>query len=102
MTGYIAHHTRKKQVLARKEAALRRLIEASAPETKLLAAAGEVLDARIRVLQAKRSRIVPCGEALAHYERIDRRIETIKNMLPESVLAEFGYPAEPDSDVADS
>ena len=39
MTSYVAHHTKKKQILARKEMALQRFIDAGAPVLKLVAAA---------------------------------------------------------------
>ena len=70
MTSYIAHHTKKKQILARKEAALQRLVDSNAPSAKLVAAADEVRDARIRVLRVQRSIIVPKDDADILYAKI--------------------------------
>ncbi len=90
MTSYIAHHTKKKQILERKEAALQRLIDAGAPAAKLLTAATEVRDARIRVLRVQRSIIVPKDDADDKYAIIDRKIEVIANTSAATILAEFG------------
>ena len=60
MTNYIAHYT-KKQILARKEADLRRLIDSRADFTKPIEAAEDVRDARVRVVRAHRATIVPPG-----------------------------------------
>ena len=60
MTNYIAHHTKKKQILARKEAVLHRLIDSDSPPDKLIAAAEDVRDARIRDLA--RPTIHHCSE----------------------------------------
>lgn len=87
MTSYIAHHTKKKQILARKEAALRRLIAANAPAPKLDAAARLVRDARIRVLHVRRSLIVPDGDVVDLYARIDSEIAKASSLA--TILAEF-------------
>ena len=98
MTSYIAHHTKKKQILARKEAALQRLVDSNAPAAKLVAAADEVRDARIRVLRVQRSIIVPNDDADVLYAKIDRKIQTISDTPTSSILAEFGCAVELDSD----
>ena len=90
MTSYIAHHTKKKQILARKEAALQRFMAALAPASKLFAAAEQVRDARIRVLHVDRSIVVPKDDADILYARIDRKIEELANTPAQSILAEFG------------
>jgi hypothetical protein len=98
MTAYIAHHTKKKQILARKEAALQRLIDAGAPPAKLVAAAEDVRDARIRVLRVQRSIIVPKDDADVLYAKIDRKMEVIANTSAVAILAEFDYAVDSDSD----
>ena len=99
MTSYVAHHTKKKQILARKEAALQRLVDSNAPVTKLVAAADEVRDARIRVLHVQRSIIVPKDDADVLYAKIDRKIQTIADTPTSAILAEFGCVIEPEADV---
>jgi hypothetical protein len=94
MTSYLAHHTKKKRILARKEAALRRLVSANAPVAKLVTAAETVRDARIRVLRVQRSLIVPAGDAADVYSRIDSEIERVSKMCATTVLAEFGYTSK--------
>ena len=98
MTSYIAHHTKKKQILARKEAALQRLVDSAAPAAKLIAAADDVRDARIRVLRVQRSIIVPKDDAHVLYARIDRKIETISETPASTILAEFGCAVPTDGD----
>lgn len=98
MTSYIAHHTKKKQILGRKEAALRRIINSAAPADQLIAAAEEVRDARIRVLRVQRSIIVPKGDADTEYAMIDAKIERIANTLATAVLYEFGCSVDTDAD----
>ena len=86
----ITHYTKKRQILARKELALRRLASRHAREEKILKAAQEVRDARVRVLRALRATIVPKDDAKLHYRKIDQKIETIQRMSPVAILAEFG------------
>ncbi len=99
MTSYIAHHTKKKQILARKEAALQRLVASAAPAAKLVAAADDVRDARIRVLRVQRSIIVPKDDADVLYAKIDRKIQAISDTSTASILAEFGCAIESDADL---
>ncbi|GAB5406714.1 MAG: hypothetical protein Aurels2KO_49450 [Aureliella sp.] len=91
MTNYIANHTKKKRIPSRKEAALRRLIDAKAPIDKLIAAAEQVRDARIRVLRVRRSLIAPTEDADLQYAKVDSQIETIRDTPATSILQEFGY-----------
>ena len=70
MANYIAHHTKKKRILARKEADLLRLINSHRPADKLIAAAEVVRDARIRVLKVRRSIIVPGGDAASQTPKL--------------------------------
>lgn len=91
MTSYIAHHTKKKQILARKEAALRRLIAANAPAAKLVAAAESVREARVRVLNVHRSLIVPDGDVVDLYTKIDSEIAKVSSTSLTTILAEYGH-----------
>ena len=100
MTSYIAHHTKKKQILARKEATLDRLVQASAADEELTAAAEQVRDARIRVLRVQRSLIVPSGNADAKYTKIDAKIEQVREASLTAILSEFGYIFESPDDTS--
>ena len=90
MSNYIPHYTKKKQVLARKELALERLIARGEPRQKVVAAAEEVRDARIRVLRARRATIVPRGDADTQFQKLDDRIQQLLSTSLDSILAEFG------------
>ena len=92
MANYLVHHTKKKQILHRKEAALRRLIETGALDDELLAAAAEIREARIRVLQVQRSIIIPNGDCEGKYGKVDQKINQVASLSPAEILAEFGVP----------
>ncbi len=94
MTSYVAHHTKKKQILARKEAALQCLIAATAHASKLIVAAEQIRDARIRMLRVQRSLVVPKDDADVLYAGIDRNIAAIASTPAQIILAEFVYVAE--------
>jgi len=94
MSNYIPHYTKKKQILSRKEEALRRLISSDAPREKLFRAGGDVRDARIRVLRAQRATIVPKDDAQEAYETIDSRIRKLEETSTVAVLLEFGCMIE--------
>lgn len=98
MANYLVHHTKKKQILARKEATLQRLIDANAAADKLITAAEEVRDARIRVMRAQRSTLVPKGDADTQYAKIDAKIDTLSNTSAATILSEFGCSVEIDGD----
>jgi hypothetical protein len=91
VTNYIPHYTKKRQILARRENALRRLISSGSPIKKLFDAAEAVRDARIRVLRAQRALIVPINDAQKDFNIIDARIQEIKDAPIEAILLEFGY-----------
>ncbi len=96
--AYLVHHTKKKQILARKEAALQRLIDAGAQAAKLIVAAEEVRDARIRVLRVQRSIVVPMGDADSQYAKIDAQIESLSDTAAGSILASFGCVVDTDGE----
>lgn len=91
MTSYIAHYTKKKQILARKKSALQRFIDGYADVRRLIEAAEDVRDARVRVVRARRATIVPKGDAEVQYQRLDERIQAIEETPADAILAEFGY-----------
>ncbi|MFT4556974.1 MAG: hypothetical protein ACI8P0_002577 [Planctomycetaceae bacterium] len=89
MSNYVPHYTKKKMILERKEANLRRLVEAKAPVGKLTEAAEHVRQSRVRVVRAERATIVPTGDRTL-YDRIDARIQTLADTPVELILDEFG------------
>jgi len=89
--NYVAHYTKKKQVLERKELALKRLIDCRATPDKLMAAAADVRDSRARVLRARRATIVPKDDAFVRYAKIDETIQAILAGSLLDILAEFGW-----------
>lgn len=93
VSNYVPHYTKKRQVLARKEQQLRRLIERGESTPKIIAAADEVREARIRALRAERATIAPAadGGKLGRLARIDERIQTLIDTPVENLLAEFGF-----------
>jgi hypothetical protein len=91
----ITHFTKKKQILARKELRLQRLVASTASPDKLAAAAEDIRDGRVRVLRALRTQIVPEGDADAHYRKIDDRIRRILATPIAAILAEFNCPIDP-------
>ena len=92
--NYIPHHTKKKQILARKELVLKRLIVQEASPEKLLAAAQEIINARIRVLRAKRAKKVQRGDADRLYAKIDSQIGELRLTPANVILAEYGFPVD--------
>ena len=90
MASYVAHYTKKQQILGRKELALRRLIDRGAAPEKLMSAAADVRDARIRALRARRATIVPKNDAYVQYAKIDDKIQALLNTPLLSILADFG------------
>jgi hypothetical protein len=89
--NYITHFTKKKQILARKEASLRRMIAANTPPAQLFLAARIVIDARIRVLRATRAQMPPDDQSLPTYANVDRKIAALKGSNPEDILLEYGW-----------
>ena len=90
MANYLVHHSKKKKILVKKEAAFRRLINSNTSADRLMAVATEVRDARIRVLRVQRSLIVPTGDAERQYARIDAQIKQISNTPIAELVVEFG------------
>lgn len=94
MSNCVPHYTKKRQALVRKEQRLRRLIGRQANAENILAAAGDVLESRIRVLKAERATIAPSadGPGADRLVRIDEKIRVLAQTPIAEVLAEFGFP----------
>jgi hypothetical protein len=90
MAGYIPYHGKKRERLKRQEDALRRLIRRGASRDKLLKAALEVRDCRIRVLRVKQATNPERNqEERAAFIKVERDIEALQAVTADEVLAEF-------------
>jgi hypothetical protein len=102
MSNYVPHYTKKLQILARKEQHLRRLIGSGATPRRLIAAAEVVRASRVRALRAKRATIIPKGDAVERFARIDAKIQGALGTPISAILVEFGYPSDGETeDVAE-
>jgi len=89
MASFVANHRKRIRSLRRKEGELRRLIDREASEKKLLAAASEVREARIRVLRVKQySNPETCVDR-ATYVKIEDEINAIRALSEEAVLGDY-------------
>ena len=89
MTNYIPHHTKKIQILKRRELKLCRLIQRGKEEKIIIAAAEEVRKARIRVLRAQRAEIPPMYDPEAeHFSIIDDKISALLVTPIEEIIAD--------------
>lgn len=86
LMNYIPHYTKKKQQLARRKAALVRLLNSDASVTKLLAAAEEVRAAKVRVLRAQRATLAPTDRNTEQFERVDARIAEVEQQTAAELL----------------
>ena len=90
MASFVPYHRKKKESLARKEGALRRLVEHGADPEKLLNAALEVRDGRIAVLRAKQNQNPERNAAeRAVFLKDQDAIRALSEMTAKMVLAEF-------------
>jgi hypothetical protein len=90
MASFIPNHRKKLDRLKRVESNLRRLLVRGASEEKLLEAATEVRDCRIRVLRAKQNKNPErTPEERAAFLKIEDKIAALKTLTPETVLAGF-------------
>jgi hypothetical protein len=90
MASFIPNHRKKLERLRRLEADLRRLIGLAASEEKLLKAAAEIRDCRIRVLRAKQNKNPErTVEEKAVFLKDDDKIAALGELSPEAVLAEY-------------
>ena len=90
MASFVPYHRKKKEHLAKKEQELRRLIERSASREKLLIAALEVRDGRIRVLRALQNQNPERNaRERALFLKHGDQIKALLALTPEIVLAEY-------------
>ena len=90
MASFVPNHRKKSDRLERVEGDLRRLITRGAGQDKLLEAAAEVRDCRIRVLKAKQNQNPERNpKERATFLRMSAKIRTLQTMPAETVLAEF-------------
>ncbi|WP_372723410.1 hypothetical protein [Novipirellula sp.] len=87
MTNYLPHSSKKLAILQRREMTLFKLIDENAPHTKIVDAAKQVREARIRTIEARIASDGPRSGPNIH----DRYIEFVRQMPLETVLAYFGY-----------
>ena len=90
MASFVANHRKKRELLLKKEQELHRLIERGAEHEKLLVAALEVRDARIRVLRAKQNQNPESNaEERAIFLKDGEAIKDLLTLTPEAVLADY-------------
>jgi hypothetical protein len=90
MANYVAHHTKKRERLARLEQDLERSIRSGEPREHQLVLADEVRLGRIRVLRAERAEFEPA--ARGHSDRlaaIDEQIASLEAIASEKILTEY-------------
>jgi hypothetical protein len=87
MASFVPHHRKKIEQLEKRERTLKRLLDSGATREKLLAAASDVRDARIRVLRAKQNELNPMEEVA--FQRLKAKIAAIQEVPAEKILAEF-------------
>ncbi len=89
VSNYLPHHTKKRQARAARERKLRRLIAAGAPTERLLKAATEVRDARVRELRARLAQVPPVDDGTGRRARLQALIRAAAEVEASAVLAEF-------------
>lgn len=98
MTNSLPYKEKKRDRLKRLEKDLSRLMERGATDEKLLGAAEEIRDCRVRVLKAVQSQIPQMNaEERNRFLRLGEQIRLAAAVTPEQVLAEFqaGQSSEP-------
>ena len=93
MTNYLPHTSKKLSILQRREFALFRLLQENAPHDKIVHAAEEVRDARIRAIEARIASDGPRAGPTIH----DTQIAMIRDLPLEAILAYFGCSADRES-----
>lgn len=91
MSNYIPHYTKKLKTLSKRERTLTRGIQRNVPFGKLIVAAKLILDARVRVLKARRALLGPTSKYQDAFSAIDESNEETLRPSPETLLKEFGY-----------
>ncbi len=87
MANYLPHSSKKLAILQRREMTLFKLIDENAPHTKIVDAAKQVREARIRTIEARIASDGPRAGPNIH----DRYIEFVREMPLETILTYFGY-----------
>lgn len=97
MASYVAHHTKKLEMLEQKELKLKRLLKRGTSEEKLLEAALLVRDARVRVFKAKLATIPPKDDpqTARQLSSLRDKISRSSAISPDAVLAEFRRESGP-------
>jgi len=90
VASFVPNHRKKKERLDRLESDLRRLLERGASQERLLKAASEIRDCRIRVLRAKQNQIPESNAAeRAAFLKLEAEIAALRATPAEVVLTEF-------------
>ena len=89
MASFIANHQKKIGRLAKRVKNLRRLIKQGSSRDKLLKAALEIRDGRIRVLRAKQNQNPESATERAVFLREEEEIKAVGELSAEQVLAEY-------------
>jgi hypothetical protein len=98
MSNYLPRTQKKRERQSRLESDLRRQIAAGVTLDKLVAAAEDVRDARVRTVRADRQHSCFIGDTA----RYDAEIAAILATAVEVILAEFGWPPSPIPDAEQS
>jgi hypothetical protein len=90
VASFIPNHRKKQERLDRLEKDLRRLLEFGASQEKLLTAATQIRDCRIRVLRAKQNQIPERTAAeRAAFLKLEAKITALRATPAENILTEF-------------
>jgi predicted RNA-binding Zn ribbon-like protein len=89
MASFVANHQKKIGRLAKRVKNLRRLIKHGSSPDKLLKAALEIRDGRIRVLRAKQNQNPASAEERVVFLRDEEQIKAVAELTAEQVLAEY-------------
>jgi len=90
MASFVPNHRKKKERLDRQEENLRRLIDRGASRERLLKAALEVRDGRVRVVRAKQNQNPERNAAeRAVFLKDEDEIKVLRALIAEEVLSEY-------------
>lgn len=90
MAGYVAHHTKKRERLARLEQDLWRSIRGGRSRDMQLRLANEIRLAKTRVLRVERANFLPSASAgNPRYAAIEAQISVLEAVSSEEILSEF-------------
>src|SRR5258705_4793628 len=96
MANYVAHHTKKKERLARLEQQLLRSVRGGTPRDRQLRLAEGVRLARIRALRAERATFVPrSGRQPNHGAALKAKLAALEAISSEAILAEVACDDTP-------